>query len=203
MWPIVFLVGCGSTPCDCGAIECAPICATTPAEAPIDEAATKANDTPSLTAFESSHTMPLLADIRAGVRPWSDDAISICPKGEPRTCSEALGATVADLPEGDFILHAELRVPNVGEKGTWKVHYSQECTTTKETASGTTSSSRTYENDYTVEYINDERGARLSPLARITSPNPHGQQQCTYSITAPHPDGDKVYKGEWSVPGAG
>ena len=91
-----------------------------------------------ITGFEEELLGPVVEDIRGGVRPFGDEGIGIC-QGK-RTCDEYLGTDVGELPEGEFIVKAELRVPNAGELGTWKVTFDTECTTTRTTSSGESSS---------------------------------------------------------------
>ena len=198
---LLVLFACGGTP-DCGPAECSDVCAeTTPAQAPAPaEAHTPAKGS-GLSDFEKSLMDPMLEDLRAGVRPWDASSVSICPKGQPRECSEALGLTPGELPPGEYIVHAQLRVPQTGDD--WKVKYEHSCTTTKETSNGTSTSTNNYDKEYSVSYINEEKPATLSPLMRITSPNKGGSKTCTFTLTAPHPDGDKVIEGSWSLPDAG
>ncbi len=180
--------------------SCAAICADgsgaepgTPVEAPPAGA--------SLSGFEDELFKPLLADVRSGVRPFTDQGIGIC-KGE-RACDEWVGTDVGELPPGKYIVKAELRVPDVGEPGTWKVTFDTECTTTKTTSNGESSSTSNSSRGYDVRYAGADRGYRLMPLRTIESPSKGGKRACTWKITAPHPDGDKVYTGSWSTPEKG
>lgn len=202
MWIISLLVGCGG-PADCGVKECADICAQGEAPAPD---ATKPDPTPApsgsanMTSFEASLLGPVLEDVRAGVRPFGAEGIGVC-KGRGKTCDEYLGTTVdAPLPEGEYMLRAELAVPDSGERGTWKVKFDLECTTTRKTEKGENSATSNQSREYDVIYAGKDRGYRLQPLWTINSPNRYGASDCKYKITAPHPDGDKVYEGSWKVP---
>lgn len=197
------LTACGSTTTvagECGPAECADVCASR--EAPAAGSATgavaaAASGGGSLTAFEKTHFDPLLEDLRAGVRPWDDKSTGIC-KGSGKDCTEFVGTEVTDLPPGEYMMRAELRVP---KNGAWKVRFDTECTVTKKTANGESSSTNTSSKEYDVNYLGEERGSRLSPLYKITSPNPYGAQSCKWTLTGLHPDGDQVYTGSWSVPG--
>jgi len=153
---------------------------------------------PTLSAFEQSLVGPVLDDVRAGVRPFGDEAIGVCA-GE-RNCDKFIGMKAEDLPPGKYMLQALLRVPKTGDKGSWKIDFSTECTTTKNTSSGETSTTSSSTQSYEVYYAGEERPFRLAPLRTITSPDKGGARACTYTIVAPHPDGDKIYKGSWSVP---
>ena len=153
-----------------------------------------------LTSFEEAQVGPVLEDLRAGVRPFDGESIGVC-KGD-RSCDSYIGAEGKDLAPGKYMVQAMLRVPKTGEKGTWKVEFATECTTTKKTSGGETSSTNSSSQSYEVYYAGEERPFRLAPLRTITSPNKGGARSCTYTIVAPHPDGDKIYKGSWSVPGA-
>lgn len=197
MWLIGLLWGCG-TP-DCGPAECADVCAQ--AVAPDPEAVEVPAPASGLSAFEKQMFDPLLEDLRQGVRPFNAQGIGICSmKG--RECIEYLGKSVESLPPGEYMLRAELRVPDAGPKGTWSVTLHTECVTTKTSKSGETSSTKTNSNTYgDLIYAGAERGYRLQPLVKITSPYPYGDRDCKYKLTAPHPDGDKVYSGSWRVPG--
>ena len=198
-------------PAKCGAIECAPICATakpidkapaaipgTPAK-PIDE--TPPTPTTGMTEFERTLADPMLEDIRAGVRPWGDEAVGLC-KGQGKECDGFIGLEAPDLADGEYMLRAELRVPRTGGEDTWKVKLDTECTVTTKTESGESTNTRSRSNEYTVRWVGEDRGYRLSPLHKITSPSPGGAEACTWTLTALHPDTPATYEGRWSVPGA-
>ena len=138
--------------------------------------------------------------MRKGVAAYDEQGVGIC-KGE-RTCDEFLGVKVGELPKGKYIVKAELQVPNVGDPGTWKVQFDTECTTTKKTANGETSSTSNYSRSYDVRYAGKDRGYRLMPLRTIESPSKGGARTCNWKLVAPHPDGDKVFEGQWSTPDA-
>lgn len=194
---IANLGGCGSAPADCGETECAAICATAAEGAPAAEPAAEAAK---VSGFEAGLVDPILQDIRSGVRPFGDDSIGIC-KGV-KQCEDFLGGDAGELGEGRYMVRAELGVPNVGEPGTWKIKFDLECTTTRKTANGDQSSTSNYSREYDVRYAGKDRGYRLQPLRTIESPSKGGARSCKYTITAPHPDGDKVYEGSWSTPEA-
>lgn len=187
--------GCGGSK-ECGQAECSALIEAAVAEA---QAANPAG--PTFTEFEGSLLTPLIDDIRAGVRPFSDESVGVC-QGE-RTCDVFLGTDAGELEEGNYIVMAELRVPNVGEPGTWTIDFSTSCEITRTDANGNTSTSTAESSrSYDVRYAGTERGYRLMPLRTIESPTSGGSRSCTYTITAPHPDGDKVYMGSWTTPQA-
>lgn len=182
---------------------CAPICAAATAKdnAPATDGSA-APDGVELSEFEEQMLGKLVADIRTGVAPIDDQSLGICPKGEnKRKCETSLGANPGELGEGEYILYSSWKVPNVGDKGTWTVKVDIECTTTRVGDDGSESTdTRNWTKSYDVSYAGRDRGYTLSPLRVIKSPNPTGAQVCAYTITAPHPDGDKVYEGGWSIP---
>ena len=161
-------------------------------------AAISTNDGARLTRFEERLLGQQLVDVQAGVRPWGDDrSIGVCTKEEgSRSCPQALGREVGELPPGEYQLFAELRVPAIGEKGTWTVEVHTDCTITGKDGA---TSQRDYDKSYTVTYAGEERGYRLAPLVSITSPS-SGRRECTWTLTAPHPDREIVYAGSWSTP---
>ncbi len=152
-----------------------------------------------LTSFEEGLVGPLLSDVRAGVQPWSDQSIGIC-KGQGRDCEEFLGSSAEELPPGEYMMRAELKVPRVGDKGTWKVKFEAQCTTTRKTERGETTTTNSTSKEYEVQYAGTERGSRLSPLYTIRSPDPSGDKHCTYKLTSLHPDMPSEWTGSWSVP---
>ncbi|WNG37131.1 hypothetical protein F0U60_28090 [Archangium minus] len=152
-----------------------------------------------LSAFEQGLVGPLLTDVREGVQPWSEQSIGIC-KGQGRDCEEFIGTNAEDLPPGEYMMRAELKVPRVGDKGTWRVKFEAQCTTTRKTASGETTTTSTTSKEYDVQYAGTERGSRLSPLFTIRSPDPSGEKHCNYKVTSLHPDKPSEWTGSWSVP---
>ena len=197
---IAGLSACGGSG-ECGEAECAAVCASA-AKASTDPAkAAKAPqpEAQAMSPFEKSMIDPMLEDLRAGIRAWDEEGIGICT-GKNKECAKFMGQNPGALPEGDYHVQAILRVPKSGAEGTWEVTFATECTTTRETANGSSSSSSNYSKTYTVQYINEERGARLTPLRSISSPNSSGEQVCDYTMTLSHPDGDRVVKGQWTVP---
>lgn len=195
---LAFACGGGGAPAKCDEAACKAVCAQAGSGS---SAAKPATPAPSggLTAFESKLVDPMLADIRAGVRPFADETTGIC-QGQGKECEAFVGTSGKDLAEGEYMLRAELRVPKAGEKGTWKVRLETSCETTTKTKSGESKNTRTSSKEYDVRYVGEERGYRLSPLYKITSPRKGGAQACTYKLVMPHPDGDKSIEGEWSVP---
>jgi len=195
---LICTAGCGSTaPADCppaDAASCASICDA----ADKGKAATPPEKS-SLTAFEKSVVDPMLEDVRAGVRPFDGKSIGIC-KGQGRDCDEFIGTDAGVVPEGKHMLRGEFRVPKTGE---WTVDLSVKCKTTTKSGDSTTTTESGYDKSYKVSYVGEERGSRLSPLYKIDSPRDRGTTECKYTLTAPHPDGDKVYEGSWTVPEKG
>lgn len=181
--------------------DCPPCPEAGDAATPAAPAAPKAVS--GLTAFEQELLNEKISDIRAGVRPFADDSVGICKvdPSDPKACAEYLGREVSELPPGKYILRAEMRVPNAGEAGTWKVKFDTECTTTRVTSSGENTSTSTNSRDYDVRYAGEERGYRMT-LYNIESPNQGGARTCDWKLIGVHPDGDKVIEGTWSVPGA-
>lgn len=195
--PALLLAGC-PTQTECGPAECAAICDAAASVAPTDAPAPEPTGGTRLSEYEAELVAPILEDVRAGVRPFDEEGIGIC-RGK-RECEEYLGMEVGELPPGEYMLQADVRVPRSGEG--WKVELTTECETVRTTASGESRTTSDYSRSYDVRYAGEQRGYRLRPLRTIQSPNPGGAQSCTWTITAPHPSGDKVYSGSWSVPAA-
>lgn len=190
---LTLLWACAGGPADCGPTECEAVCAQVPKPPPSPGAPTPV---PELTPFEHELLDPVLADIRAGVRPWSDQSVGIC-RGK-KECDESVGPSPGELPPGDYIVRAELAVPAAGPKGTWKVRFETECLTEKPGGEPVKS---TYDRTYEVQYVGPDRGSRLSPLRQIKSPSDGGAQKCTWKLTAPHADQVNTFEGSWSTPG--
>ena len=191
MW--VLLMACAGGPPECGPAECEPVCAAVAKGPPAPGAPVPV---PELTPFEHELLDPVLADIRAGVRPWDEKSVGIC--SGKKDCDEFLGPSPGELPPGNYIVKAELMVPAAGPKGTWKARFETECVTEK---AGGEPVKSTYDRTYEVQYVGPERGSRLSPLRQIASPSEDGPQSCTWKLTAPHADQVNTFEGSWSTPG--
>jgi hypothetical protein len=198
MWS--WLLACATPPTPCGTEECAEVCAAVrqPAAAPAPGSPpttpSPPPSAPSRSEFEDLLVAATLDDVRAGVRPWGDDALGVCVG--KKECKEFLGTDAGQLAAGDHLVKAELRVPAVGEKGTWKVRFETECT-----SEGAEPVVSRYAREYDVTYAGPDRGFRLMPLRMIESPSKDGAQSCRWTLTAPHPQGDASWSGSWSVPG--
>lgn len=199
-----WLLACGtSTTPECGPEECAAVCEPSltevaPQTAPTEGKAGKqdhAGGAQKMTPFEHQLLDEVLRDVRAGIRPWDEQGVGVC--AGKKECSTFLGADAGELPKGDYMVKAELRVPKIGEKGTWKVDFHTECRIDHGSSEPEV---RTYDRSYDVWYAGPDRGYRLMPLRTFESPSKGGAQNCTYTLTAKHPDGDQVYTGSWSTP---
>lgn len=154
-----------------------------PAEAPPDEEGAGLV----LTAFEASLVEPILESVRAGVRPWSPEGLGVC-RGA-RTCEEYLGADVAHLDAGEYLVRAELSVPPVGR---WTVEFESTCVVDG-------ADPVVYRRTYELAWPGADRPFRIGALRRFTVPSPAGPESCTYRLLAPHPDGDRELTGSWST----
>lgn len=187
---------CGQQPPT--AESCEPLCAQAMKQTKPLPVPAPAQATPTLSSFEKQLIEPLLEDVRAGVRPFDAESIGVC-EGE-KECDRFVGESVEELAPGSYIVQALLRVPAMGEAGTWQVEFATECTTTMKTDKGESTSTNRNSRTYDVEYVGTERPYRLMPLRKLTSPMKGGTQTCEYTLTAAHPDGDKVYTGGWTIP---
>ena len=125
----------------------------------------------------------------------SSVVLNYASQGEVQVpCDRFIGTSSKGLEPGDYILQAVLAVPKEGDG--WTITLATDCTTTK----GDSTTNKSDSKDYELKYPGEGRGYKLVPLRRIKSPGTYGAQSCSWKITAPHPDGDKVYEGEWSVP---
>jgi hypothetical protein len=203
---VAFITGCGAGPAaDGNLLECQEQLAQC-SKASGDDSVPAASSA-ALTPFEQEVMKDLIASVKAGVRPVSENGLGICPKhSDPkkkRECETMLGNNPGELAEGEYILYSEWAVPDVGAKGTWKIKFETECTTTRVGSDGSESTSnRSSSKEYDVVYAGKDRGYRIAPLRRITSPSPGGKVSCTYKLTAPHGDGDRLYEGGWTLPEA-
>ncbi len=193
---IGMLAACGGEPRVCTPEECAAI--SPPPAAPPPGAPPAG-----LTEFEAAAIQPLLDDLREGVRPWTDQAIGVC-RGA-RTCEAWVGTAVGDLPPGDYVVRAEIGVPQLGPPGLWTAAWQSECEVRATSAKGEARTRKVKaEKSFELHYAGPNQGYRLEPLQRIESPG-DGAQSCTWSLTlgssaAAPQAAPQVFEGSWSVP---
>lgn len=184
------------------ATSCAEICAQQTAATPEGTDAPAAVGT-TLTPFERGVLSELVEDVRAGVRPFDDASLGVCPKGDnPRRCGEMLGSNPGELPPGEYILYGSFRAPNAGPRGTWSVELAVDCAVSRTLPDGSVKTDKipTFTKSYEVVYAGVSKGYTLSPLRRITSPGKRGAESCTYTVRTPKGDEANEYTGGWSVP---
>lgn len=193
---VVLLLGalaCAPDRAPCGPAECAPICAAECAEP------AGGGGPFGLDAAQAELLAPLAEDLAAGVRPWDDRSTGICA-GQGKSCERFLGLRPeGPLPEGRYMLRAELRVPEVGPKGTWKVRYELACEVVIPEDDGERTRSFTRSKTYDLRYVGEDRGYRLSPLHTIESPRDEGTETCSYTLTGLGPTRSPPLEGGWTV----
>ncbi len=148
-----------------------------------------------LSEAEATMLAPYLTDLRAGIRAYGEQGFGVC-QGK-RTCDQFLGPEPSPLAAGDYLIRAELQVPELGEG--WKVKFKIDCELT--TSEGRTTN-QTHEKLYDVRHVrNDKMGYRLQPLWMIQSPHPNGSRACSFSLTPVSPDGreGKAWNGKYST----
>lgn len=180
MFLLTLFFGCSSAPQDC------PEC---PEPTPVvdDQAAQSASaQQHSLSDWEAELLSEPLEDLRAGVRPFHPEGFGIC-RGVQR-CEEFLGTDPGLLPSGDYMVYAELRVPQLGEG--WRANFELNCDIQRE---GQETRPYEYNRSYEVAYSGPNRGYRLAPMMRIKSAEPDGAlRDCRYSLTPSRPDGESA-----------
>ena len=126
---------------------------------------------------------PYLLDLRQGIRLFGEQGFGVC-QGK-RSCDTFLGLDPQPLAAGDYLVRAELQVPELGEG--WKVKFKIDCQLT--TVEGKTTT-QNHEKVYDVRHVRTpDMGYRLQPLWMIQSPHPNGARACEYSLTPIRPDG--------------
>lgn len=165
---LLSFLACSSPPTDC------PECP--------DPATAQAQESPGMEAWEAELLAPTLEALREGIQPVPEQGLGIC--SGIQSCESFLGAEPGVLPQGDYLVYAELSVPILGDN--WAVHFRLHCETTR--SDGSTAPSD-YDRRYNVHNSGPNRGYRLSPMMRIKSPNTAGPKTCTYTLTPTRPDG--------------
>lgn len=148
-----------------------------------------------LDAGEAKLLAPYLADLRQGVRLYGEQGFGIC-QGK-RSCDTFLGTEPPPLAAGDYLVRAELTVPEIGDG--WKVRFNIDCDLT--TVEGKTTH-QNHEKVYDVRHVRTaDMGYRLQPLWMIQSPHPNGSRSCSYSLTPIRADGVEgtPWKGKYTT----
>jgi len=145
--------------------------------------------------WEAEVLTPVLEDLRAGITLWDDQGWGIC-KGN-RDCDEFLGTEATDLPEGQYLVQAVLKVPSQG--GPWKVKFDVECNTRIQNGRDTV---QKHDREFEVKHTGSHRGYPLRPLWKIRSPHPQGARSCTFELTGVRSDGKVLdsWTGSYSTP---
>ena len=177
---LTLFFACSSSSQDC------PECPETPI-VPADESTGSVSPSQnSLSDWEAELLAEPLEDLRAGVRPFHPEAFGVC-RGVQR-CEEFLGTDPGLLPSGDYMVYAELRVPQLGEG--WSANFELNCDIQRE---GQETRPYEYSRSYEVAYAGPNRGYRLAPMMRIKSAEPDGAlRDCSYTLTPSRPDGESA-----------
>ena len=177
---LTLVIGCSSSPQDC------PECPEAPSVSTGEVSGTTSSTSNSLSDWEAELLAEPLEDLRAGVRPFHPEGFGIC-RGVQR-CEEFLGTDPGLLPSGDYMVYAELRVPQLGEG--WRADFELNCDIQRE---GQETRPYEYSRSYEVAYAGPNRGYRLAPMMRIKSAEPDGAlRDCSYTLTPSRPDGESA-----------
>ncbi len=146
--------------------------------------------------WEAQVLTPVLEELRQGITLWDDQGWGIC-KGN-RDCDEYLGAEAMDLPAGQYLVQAVLKVPSQG--GPWKIGFDVVCHTQIRSGADTT---QKHDREFEVKHTGAHRGYPLRPLWKIRSPHPQGSRDCELTLTAVRSDGKVLdtWTGRYSTPG--
>ena len=193
--PVFSLISCGQADAVCGDRECAALCAQPPS-GPASHDVTAV--TPQWSDFEAELLSPLLSEMKDGVRLFDTaTGLGVC-RGQ-RRCDTFVGRDVDELPAGEFMVRAELKVPRSGPRGTWEVAYKNTCDVID--VDGNVGDQTVFERTYSVQWGGPNRAFRIDPIERITSPNPAGAMRCAYTLTPLHPGAIEAWTGTYGVPG--
>ena len=161
------LVACGGqTPCP--EVEC-PACP---------------ENTIEVEAWQSDILKPYVEALGKGLQPFGEKGFGVC-EGRERSCENFLGSDNQQLEPGEYVVRAEVAVPELGEG--WKAQFKISCETTRANGKVTPYS---HERTYEVKHIaRDDRGYTLHPLWTIQSPHKQGARTCKYELVPLRPDG--------------
>jgi hypothetical protein len=179
-----------------------PSKSTNVSDSPKGNKSNSTEKTPENTLTDSEMVMlePYLTDIRTGIREFAPNTIGICA-GESKECGSFLGLDAGELTEGQYVIRGEFQAPKIEPEGGWKVTFAVDCTIVKETKDGTTTTSKQYSKDYSINHVSrTEYGYRLSPLYRLSSPSSRGTETCSWSITGNNLSEPVVWKGSYTIP---
>jgi hypothetical protein len=136
-----------------------------------------------------------IEDPGTGIRPISPDALGLCrlesPDASKKDCSDFVGRDVDDLPPGDYVLLARLDVPRDSKK--WPVRFTTWCTRI-----GSEKERKERTSEGTVSAGSKELGYRFWALSFNVPETAGWASDCTWKLSAPHPEGDNEFVGSWS-----
>lgn len=197
--PLLVLLSCDVQPRPCGAEDCAKDCDLLLPGGRLRERAPSQTDGPSpeLTAAEYAAFEDALLDIRAGIRPWSDDSVGVCVGANG--CVESLGPNPGVLPPGSYVVSADLRAPKA--KGEfWRFVFRQRCAATHPTDPDAERELIDIEQEHPVAWVSETRPASFGALATITSPHPDKHLDCAWHLELHNPLKVELIEGTYEVP---
>jgi len=151
--------------------------------------------------FEREVLAEIIDDVRLGIRAFGDDSVGVC-RGT-HGCDSFLGLHAGELPAGEYVLQAVVRVPNAGAPGSWTLRLTTECENTTWSADGSkVTVTDVDERGLTAQYAGMSRGFPLRPLAVIHSPLTDATSRCTWTLASTHPGTPSSWSGSWEVPRA-
>jgi len=109
---------------------------------------------------------------------------------DKKNCIDYLERDVSDLPEGSYVLHARLGVPSDGEA--WPVSLTTHCR-----KNGSDGARKERGSTTNVSAGSKEDGYRLWGLTVDVPGDQAWASDCTWELSAPHPQGDNVFVGSW------
>ncbi len=194
----VTFIACGDEPSAKQEVGTKEVTSSTPAKK--DPVPVKSSGGQTVSESEYALLEPFLVDLREGIREFSENSVGVC-RGQSKNCEEFMGLDAGTLPEGKFMVRADLQAPKLHPEGKWKVDFAVDCEVTKVSKNSTSNTTKSYSKSYEITHVNrTEHGYRLSPLYTITSPSTSGTHNCKWTITGQNLDKPVVWSGSYTIP---
>ena len=189
MVQLLFLLACGeSKPCPKDSQEACPPCS--------EAEPSGASDGVMISVQEHEILDSYLEDVRNGVVAWSPESVGICERGEKSyECEKYVGLSLDSVPEGNYIIRGEFKVPELRRADDWKIKLDVNCDINR---NGTTRS-KTFNREYAVKYSGSKHGYRMG-LYPIVSPSVLGEETCTWKLEANNLEKPMVWEGTYVIP---